>query len=120
MLFRSDERNKVKIWADAIHQKASLVNYTEDFFHKIQVEERKRVELWAEAYRRLVFAGLNEDVTFYLKIIEENTNIPVILTDEKNNIKMTYIFLLKLNNVLLLLFLLLIFLKVVLLFHLHF
>ncbi len=85
----NDERNKVKIWADAIHQKASLVNYTEDFFQKIQIEERKRVELWAEAYRRLVFAGLNEDVTFYLKIIEENTNIPVILTDEKNNIKMT-------------------------------
>ncbi len=85
----NDERNKVKIWADAIHQKASLVNYTEEFFKKIQVEERKRVELWAEAYRRLVFAGLNEDLTFYLKIIEENTNIPVILTDQSNNIKMT-------------------------------
>ena len=32
----AEERNKARIWADAIHRKASLVNYTDEFFKKIQ------------------------------------------------------------------------------------
>jgi signal transduction histidine kinase len=81
-----DERNTVAIWADAIQRKAALVNYTNDFFQKIETEERKRVELWAEAMHRLIDADLNEDLTFYSKIIQDNTNIPVILTDAENRI----------------------------------
>ncbi len=81
-----DERNTVAIWADAIQRKAALVNYTNDFFLKIETEERKRVELWAEAMHRLIAADLNEDLTFYSKIIQNNTNIPVVLTDAENKI----------------------------------
>jgi len=81
-----EERSNVGIWADAIQRKAALVNYTNDFFRKIEVEERKRVELWAEAMKRMIDADLNEDLTFYSKIIQGNTNIPVILTDADRNI----------------------------------
>jgi two-component system, sporulation sensor kinase D len=77
----ADERSSVAIWADAIQRKAALVNYTNDFFLKIEIEERKRVELWAEAIMRLIEADLNEDLTFYSKIIQDNTNIPVVLTN---------------------------------------
>lgn len=82
----AEERTNVSLWADAIQRKAALVNYTNDFFKKIEIEERKRVELWAEAMHRMIAAGLNEDLTFYSKIIQGNTNIPVILTDDKNTI----------------------------------
>lgn len=82
----ADERTKVGLWADAIQRKAALVNYTNDFFLKIEVEERKRVELWAEATQKMIEADLNEDLTFYSKIIRNNTNIPIILTDEDNHI----------------------------------
>jgi len=81
-----DERKKVETWAGAVQKKASLVRYTEEFFEKIKVEERKRVELWAEATKRLIEADNSEDLTFYSEIISGNTNIPVILTDEKGNI----------------------------------
>ncbi len=77
----ADERSNVAIWADAIQRKAALVNYTNDFFRKIEDEERKRVELWAEAMKRMIEADLNEDLTFYSKIIQGNTNIPVVLTN---------------------------------------
>ena len=77
-----DERNRVKIWAEAIQRKANLVNYTDDFFEKIKQEERKKVELWAVAYKKLINPEPNEDLTLYLKIIAENTNIPVIVTDK--------------------------------------
>lgn len=82
----TDERKKVKIWANAIQQKANLVNYTNDFFKKIKEEERKRVEIWAEATKRLINAGINEDLSFYTQIIAGNTTIPVVLTDEEKNI----------------------------------
>ncbi|MEI6764569.1 MAG: HAMP domain-containing sensor histidine kinase [Bacteroidota bacterium] len=84
----TDERNKIRLWVDAIDKKASLVNATDLFFAKIREEERKKVELWANANERLIQAGYNEDVTFYLDIIKSNTTIPVIQTDEKGNINL--------------------------------
>lgn len=81
-----DEREKIKIWANAIQHKASLVSYTNEFFKKIEIEERNRVEIWAEATRRLINAGINEDLSFYTLIIAGNNTIPVILTDKNLNI----------------------------------
>ncbi len=81
-----DEREKVKLWAEAIQRRAALVKYTEVLFEKLKTEERKRVQLWAEATKRLINAGIEEDLTFYSDIISGNTNIPVILTDDKGQI----------------------------------
>ncbi|MDD4922692.1 MAG: HAMP domain-containing sensor histidine kinase [Bacteroidales bacterium] len=52
-------------------------------------EERKKMELWAEAIR--LFAaepaeGVEMDYTLSLKVIEDNTNIPVVLVDSKGEI----------------------------------
>jgi len=82
-----DERQRVKIWADAIQQRAELVNYTEEYFKKIRAEERKRVELWTEAYRRLTDLNDTCDQSYYLDVISGNTTIPVIISDEKGKIK---------------------------------
>jgi len=81
-----DERTKIRTWANAIQQRANLVNYTGQFFDQIRQEERKRVELLAEATVKMVKAGDNEDISFYLKIISDNKSIPVILTDADGNI----------------------------------
>jgi hypothetical protein len=51
--FAEDERTNIKIWADAIQRKAKLVNYTDNFFEQIKVEEQKRAEIFAEAYKIL-------------------------------------------------------------------
>lgn len=79
---REDERQSVRIWADAIHRKADLVNFTNKLFEGIKTEERKRVGLLAEAQKRLITSGPQEDLTFLLDIISENTTIPVIQTDQ--------------------------------------
>ena len=84
-----DERQKVETWAEAVQKRAILVSYTERFFEKLKIEERKRVQLWAEATKRLIEADNTEDLTFYSEIISDNTNIPVILTDDKENITAT-------------------------------
>ncbi len=82
----AEERAKIKVWAEAIQKKASLVKYTEELFEKLKDEERKKIEIWAEATQHLITTGFTEDLTFYTKIIQGNTNIPVVVIDEKNNI----------------------------------
>ena len=82
-----DERAKITTWANAIQQRVNLVNYTDNFFDKIRAEERKRVEILAEATERMVMAGENENILFYLSIISNNTSIPVILADPQGRIK---------------------------------
>lgn len=84
-----DERNNIRIWADAIYQKAELVNYTDEFFKQIKNEERKKVELLADAYRILNVMDESEVLNFFLKFTFGNTTIPVILTDNRGKIKYT-------------------------------
>jgi len=82
----TEERKKVKLWAEAIQNKASLVNYTGGLFQKISAEERNKIELWAEANKRIATSDNRNDLTFYLNILERNTTIPVIIIDENGNI----------------------------------
>ncbi|MEZ5197815.1 MAG: HAMP domain-containing sensor histidine kinase [Bacteroidales bacterium] len=84
-----DERSNIRIWADAIHQKAELVNYTDEFFKQIKEEERKRVELLADAYRIVTLVDENEALSFFQKFFADNITIPVILTDSRGKIKIT-------------------------------
>ncbi|MDE6270866.1 MAG: hypothetical protein K2M12_08470, partial [Muribaculaceae bacterium] len=57
-------------------------------------QERERMQLWAEATREMVRvlsaddggAATQVDVDFLLGIIEANTTIPVLLTDDDGNI----------------------------------
>lgn len=77
---RQEERRKVELWAEAVRNRAQLVNYTDSLFHRLREEERKRVELWADAQVHLASDDVN-DLSFYLKVVSENTTIPVIITD---------------------------------------
>ncbi len=54
-------------------------------------EERKSVELWAEATQKLASVDINSnlDITFLTDIINRNTTIPVIVTDNKEQILFT-------------------------------
>lgn len=79
-----DERVKIKLWADAVQRKAKLVKFTNDLFQKLQQEERKKAELYADATKQL--NGDLVDISFVLKVLQDNTTVPVILTDEKFNV----------------------------------
>jgi len=82
-----DERKNIEIWADAIYQKAELVNYTDEFFEQIRVEEQKRVELLADAYHIITVAEEDQVLSFFMDVIKGNTTIPVVLTDSRGKIK---------------------------------
>lgn len=77
----TEERQKVELWSQAIERKARLVKYTDELFTKLRLEERKKVELWVEAIKRLARTDLSTDFTLLSRIVQDNTTVPVILTD---------------------------------------
>ncbi|MCB0793445.1 MAG: HAMP domain-containing histidine kinase [Flavobacteriales bacterium] len=85
---REEERTKLELWAQAVQNRAQLVNYTELLFERLRREERKKVELYAEAQIGLV-RGAGSDLGFYLKVVSDNTTVPVIITDTDGEVKFT-------------------------------
>lgn len=81
----SEERTKVRIWADAVQKRSALVNYTSRLFKKLQDGERKKVDLYIEATKYLARPDITE-VSFALNVLNENTTVPVILTNERGEI----------------------------------
>ena len=59
---------------------------TYDFFQKFKHEERAKMEVLAKAYERFSSASLNTDISLEAKIIGNNHNIPMIITNEKDSI----------------------------------
>lgn len=79
---QNEERQKVKLWSEAIRKKADLVHVTNDAFKELAEQERKKVELWLKATKEMQ-KDLS-DYSFALSIIQNNKSIPLILTDKNN------------------------------------
>jgi signal transduction histidine kinase len=61
--------------------------YTQNLVKKLKAEERKKVELWAEATRQIINAPESgPNLVFLQSINEDNTTVPVILTDGNDSI----------------------------------
>ena len=55
----------------------------------LENEERARMEIWAEAMHTLNTADENADLNLVLKVLEQNHNIPVIVTDDNNEVQIS-------------------------------
>ena len=84
-----NEKRKVELWASAVQKKASLVKFTKELFEEIKKGELKKAELFGEAMKELSTGsdvGQSSGMAFILKVLQDNTTVPVILTDEKDRI----------------------------------
>ncbi|MCM1163524.1 MAG: HAMP domain-containing histidine kinase [Muribaculaceae bacterium] len=68
--------------------------YSDSLVKDLSVQERARMQVWADATREIVNVSSDDSASgsnvmdFLLSIIEENSNIPVLLTDSAGNILM--------------------------------
>jgi nitrogen-specific signal transduction histidine kinase len=58
--------------------------YTNRLVNNLAEEERQKARIWADATERLASTSCTEDIDFLLSVVQANTTIPVILTDEEN------------------------------------
>ena len=74
---------------------AMFLYFSSSLISDLQAQERQRMEIWAGATRELVASAMEErpgtDVDFLLGIIQQNTNIPVLLTDSEGNLSLIHI-----------------------------
>src|SRR5574344_398593 len=85
---RQDEKRKIELWANAIARKASLVEHTESFFKQFNEEEKIKVNQFIEAHSIILSQPLDKELNFYYHFISDNKTIPVIITDQNNNISL--------------------------------
>jgi len=82
------EKERVTQWADAISRKADLVNLTNNAFEELRENERNKVELWA-----LSMQEVNKDLkdySFVLDVLKRNSELPMIIVNQNNDIENTY------------------------------
>ena len=61
--------------------------YTNNLVKKLKEEEQSHISLWADAYKDIVNTSIDKEVNpLSFRIINNNHTIPVIMTDDKNNI----------------------------------
>jgi len=80
-----EERKKVEIWAEAVKKRSALVQYTSRLFQKLQAGENKKGELYLEATKYSARPDVT-DVSLAINVLNDNTTVPVILTNEKGEI----------------------------------
>ncbi|MHC1703386.1 MAG: PAS domain-containing sensor histidine kinase [Tenuifilaceae bacterium] len=60
---------------------------TNSLVNELSIEERKKIELWAEGITLLSnIENTSNDINFIFEVVQNNTTVPVILTDEKDSI----------------------------------
>lgn len=73
---------------------AIFLYFSNSLVKDLSEQERARMQIWADATKQIVSMGEDDsepstaDIDFLLSIIEENRNIPVMLTDDSGNIIM--------------------------------
>ncbi len=86
---QKEEQQKVKIWADAVSRKARFMEHTEAFFHQVAKEEQIKLQQFITAHKFILSQPLDAELNFYYDVIVNNRSIPVIITDEFNNIQLS-------------------------------
>jgi len=83
------EQSKATQWVEAIKKKGALVELSNDIFTELKKKERQKINLVVAAQKVLLQKSdlsKNQDVEFSLSIIQANTDIPVVLLTEGNDI----------------------------------
>jgi len=85
-IYRKKQRWKQILFITAILIGVGSLWYTNKLVKQIEITERQKMELWAEAVRIMNLADFDTDLAFPFSVIENNTHIPVILTDSNGRI----------------------------------
>ncbi len=86
-IYHRKQRWKIYLLIAALFIVVGSFLYTNDLTRRLAREERKNVELWAKSMKELTQnTNLNRDYSFILEVIKENETVPMILTDENEQV----------------------------------
>jgi len=85
-IYSKKQRWKFTLLGFAIIIGVSSIFVTNSLVNELKSEERKKIELWAQATNHLASITGKGDYSLAIKVISENSNIPVILVDACDSI----------------------------------
>ncbi len=89
-VYRTKQRWKLILLLAAVIIGFASLFITNQLVKELSQEERKKIELWAEAIRELSqltnFDDTTQSFTIISEVLQNNTTVPVILTDEYDNV----------------------------------
>lgn len=86
-IYSKKQQWKLILFFVAVLIGGSSLLYTNFLVKKLDLEERKKIELWAEATDQLANSGMGPiNNVLATRIIQENSTIPIILTNEVGEI----------------------------------
>jgi len=89
-IYLTKQRWKIILLVVAIGIGFTSLFITNRLVKELSQEERKKIELWAEAIRQLSQISTLDDscqnFSIIMEVLDNNTTVPVILTDEADNI----------------------------------
>ena len=81
---RDSELAKVKLWAQAISQRAQLADYSEEFFAQVALDEHRKMEMYTKVLRSFDQMEPGTDASFsldYIHYIVDSSETAIIITD---------------------------------------
>jgi signal transduction histidine kinase len=83
---RTEERQKVQLWSEAVKKRLVLINYTQELFSDMRREERNKISVWSQATGRVINAS-NDEMRLLTNILTNNNTIPVLVVNENNEVQ---------------------------------
>jgi signal transduction histidine kinase len=86
-IYLTKQRWKLGLFVLAVLIGVSSILVTNHIAKSLAREERKKMEIWAEATREIADMDSEvDDFTFFLRVIQNNETVPVIVVDQDQNI----------------------------------
>lgn len=80
---RISEMQKVRLWANAINQKAQLVRSTDLFFQHVGLDEHRKMQMYTDILQSFNNSDMQSDLDFslaYVNYIVDSCQTPIIIT----------------------------------------
>lgn len=83
---RNEEIKKIKLWANAVSRKIEVLDNVKTFFDNLAIDEHNKMQQFISVHKYILSQPLDSELNLYYEFISNNRTIPVIITDEFNNI----------------------------------
>lgn len=86
---RREEQDKVRLWANAISQRAHMLEATQQFFAQATLDEHRKMQMYTDILQSFNDPDLSTDLRFslaYVNYIVDSSHTPIIITTARDSI----------------------------------
>lgn len=86
---RREEQEKVRLWANALNQRAQMIEVTQQFFEQATLDEHRKMRMYTDILQSFNDPDLNTDLRFslaYVNYIVDSARTPIIIAGSRDSI----------------------------------